>query len=160
MNMLPKRKQLHLIDYNYTNTDAVYFVTICTHNKQPYFKNPELAQYIAKEIAYRSRVSEEITVFAWCIMPDHLHLLLKLNEGYGKTLANWVAAFKRYNARILSMLHDITPLWQANYYEHIVREEESLNDIAEYIANNPVRKNMVSQWQDYPFVRINYETFP
>jgi len=157
--MLPKRKQIHLVGYDYTNTDAVYFVTICTHNKQPYFKNSEFAQDIAREIDYRSRVSEEVTVFAWCIMPDHLHLLLKLNEGYGKSLANWVAAFKKYNSRILSMLHDIKPLWQANYYEHVVRKDESLRTIAEYIANNPVRKNLVRQWQDYSFVRINYPAF-
>jgi hypothetical protein len=40
----------------------------------------------------------------------------------------------------------------ANYYEHIVRKNESLQTIAEYIANNPVRRNLVTQWQDYPFV--------
>jgi putative transposase len=157
--MLPKRKQIHLVDYDYSNTDAVYFVTICTWNKILYFKNPEIVQYIEQEIDYRSRVAKEVTIFAYCIMPDHLHLLLKLNEGYGKSLPNWVAAFKKYNARILSMEFDIKPLWQANYYEHIVRKDESLKTIAEYIANNPVRKNMVRQWQDYPFTRINYDAF-
>ncbi|HQG66812.1 MAG: transposase [Smithella sp.] len=158
--MLPKRKQIHLVNYDYTNTDAVYFVTICTHNKQPYFQNQEFARLIVQEIHFRSQASKEVTTFAWCVMPDHLHLLLKLNEGYGKSLANWVAAFKKYNSRILSMLYDVKPLWQANYYEHIVRKDESLKTIAEYIANNPVRKNLVKQWQDYPFAGINYDAFP
>lgn len=157
--MLPKRKQIHLADYDYSNSNAVYFVTICTCNKKGYFKNPEFAHYIEKEIDYRSRVAQEVTIFAYCIMPDHLHLLLKLNEGYGKSLANWVAAFKRYNARVLSMMHGIKPLWQTNYYEHVVRRDESLKTIAEYIANNPVRKEIVNQWIDYPFVNINYNAF-
>jgi len=159
MNMLPKRKQIHLVDYDYSNTNMIYFVTICTWNKKEYFKNKEIVQYIEMEIDYRSRVAQEVTIFAYCIMPDHLHLLLKLNEGYGKSLANWVAAFKKYNTRILSMVHDIKPLWQANYYEHVVRKDELLKTIAEYIANNPVRKNFVHQWMDYPFVKINYDAF-
>ena len=157
--MLPKRKQLHLVDYDYSNTDAVYFITICTYNKKAYFKKTDIAEYIAKEIDYRSRVADEVTMFAYCIMPDHVHLLLKLNEGYGKSLPNWVAAFKKYNSRILTMMLDIKPLWQANYYEHIVKRNESLKNIAEYIANNPVRKNFVTQWQNYQFSRIYYDAF-
>ena len=31
------------------------------------------------------------------------------------------------------------PLWQRNYYEHVIRSEESLNRIREYIATNPLR---------------------
>jgi len=111
------------------------------------------------EIDFRSRVAHEITMFAHCIMPDHVHLLLKLNEGYGKSLPNWIAAFKKYNSRILSMMHNIKPLWQANCYEHIVRKDESLKSVAEYIANNPVRKNFVPQWQEYQFSKIYYDAF-
>lgn len=157
--MLPKRKQIHLANFDYTDTNVVYFLTICTYKKMTYFKDPEMAQFIEKEIDYRSRVSGEVTIFAYCIMPDHVHLLLKLNEGYGKSLPNWVAAFKKYNARILSMMSNIKPLWQANYYEHVVRKDESLKNIAEYIVNNPVRKNMVREWQKYPFSKINHDAF-
>jgi REP element-mobilizing transposase RayT len=157
--MLTKRKQIHLLDHDYTNINEVYFLTICTYNKKKYFKKTEIAQCIAMEIDFRSRVAHEVTMFAHCIMPDHVHLLLKLNEGYGKSLPNWIAAFKKYNSRILSMMHNIKPLWQANYYEHIVRKDESLKSIAEYIANNPVRKNFVPQWQEYQFSKIYYEAF-
>jgi putative transposase len=157
--MLPKRKQIHLVDFDYTNTNTAYFLTICTYGKKSYFKNPEIAQYIATEIDYRSRIASEVTMFAYCIMPDHVHLLMKLNEGYGKSLSNWVAAFKKYNSRILSMMLDIKSLWQANYYEHVVRKDESLKAIAEYIANNPVRKNFVREWQEYQFSKINYNAF-
>lgn len=155
--MLSKRKQIHLVDFDYTNT--AYFLTICTFGKKSYFKNLEIAQSIATEIDYRSRIASEVTMFAYCIMPDHVHLLMKLNEGYGKSLSNWVAAFKKYNSRILSMMLDIKPLWQENYYEHVVRKDESLKVIAEYIANNPVRKNFVREWQEYQFSKINYDAF-
>ena len=157
--MLQNRKQIHLKDFDYTNTSMVYFLTICTHGKIYYFKEQRFAKIIADEINYRSHVANEVIIYAYCIMPDHVHLLLKLSEGYGKSIRNWVAAFKRYTARVFSMRYEVKPLWQSNFYDHIVRKEESLNTIAEYIANNPVRKNMVKQWNEYPFSKINYDAF-
>jgi len=157
--MLPKRKQIHLTNYDYSGSDAIYFVTLCTHNKQAYFQKPQIAQYIADEIIFRAQTLKEIILFAYCIMPDHLHLLLKLNDGYEKTLQNWVSAFKRYTARLLNQLENITPLWQKNFYEHVVRTDESTKEIAEYIVNNPVRKNIVGDWQKYRFLQINYDVF-
>ncbi len=157
--MLPKRKQMHLTDFDYSNKDMVYFLTLCTYGNQSYFKDPKAAQQIAYEIDYRAHVAKEVEVFVYCIMPDHLHLLMKLKEGYGKTLHNWVAAFKRYSARIFSEMYKIKPLWQTNFYEHIVRKDESVNKIAEYIVNNPVRKNIVSDWQRYCFSQIDYDAF-
>ncbi len=70
---LPKRKNVHLANFDYTDTNVMYFITICTHNKIRYFKKPEIAKYIADEIHYRSRIADEVTVLAYCIMPDHVH---------------------------------------------------------------------------------------
>jgi len=156
---LKKRKQTHLKEYDYSNTYAVYFVTLCVHAKQPHFKNPETAVYIADEINYRAHTTKEVLVLAYCIMPDHVHLLIKLNQGYGNTLQNWVAAFKRYTARLFQQSNGVSPLWQKNFYEHVVREEESLEQIAEYIVHNPVRKNMVNDWKEYCFSKIDYDAF-
>jgi len=44
-----------------------------------------------------------------------------------------------------------TKLWQPNYYDHILRKEETIKDVALYIFNNPVRKNLVSDFRKYPF---------
>lgn len=89
-------------------------------------------------------------------MPDHVHLLLKLKEEYGKSLHNWVATFKRYTARAIGEKFDVRPLWQKNFYEHIVRKYESLEKIAEYIVDNPVRKGLVDDWQKYPYSKIDF----
>ncbi|OGS22139.1 MAG: hypothetical protein A2252_04650 [Elusimicrobia bacterium RIFOXYA2_FULL_39_19] len=155
----PKRKQIHLKDFDYSNTNFVFFLTLCTSKKQNVFANSEIANCLVNEIDFRFTKLKEITVFAYCIMPDHLHLLLKLNEGYGKTLQGWVAAFKRHTTKTILQNAFVKPLWQTNYYEHIVRKDESLNKIAEYIVNNPVRKGMVSIWEDYAFSKINYSSF-
>jgi REP element-mobilizing transposase RayT len=52
-----------------------------------------------------------------------------------------VRAFKTFSARRINVLHDAvgTPVWQRNYFEHIIRDEGSLNDIRQYITNNPAQ---------------------
>lgn len=41
-------------------------------------------------------------------------------------------------------------LWQANYYDHAVRQEEDLHKMARYMVANPLRANLVSHIGDYP----------
>ncbi len=163
MNNRPKRrKSIRLEGFDYKGSAYVYFITICTHDKQNFFGNANVAKIIKDEIEFR--MINEIKLFCYCIMPDHLHMLLSLTEEYtdkgegksvGKgTLKNWVSAFKRYTSRITNQMFDIKPLWQKNFHDHIVRKEESLLKIAEYIVYNPVRKGTVSEWEDYPYSKI------
>ena len=100
------------------------------------------------------RSTNRIRLFCYCVMPDHLHILLALSENYQKSLQNWVAAFKRYTSKVINEKFDIKPLWQKNFYDHIVRKKESLIKIAEYIINNPVRKGIVQNWEEYPYSRM------
>lgn len=118
-----------------------------------------IVKIITDEIDFRITCSQEVAVFTYCIMPNHLHLLLKLKEKYGKTLQNWIAAFKRYTARQASEEFGVQPLWQKNFYEHVVRRDESLEEIAKYIVYNPVRKGLVSNWQEYPYSKIDFKDF-
>jgi len=145
------RKQIHLQSFDYRGSSHIYYVTICAFNGKKLFQHEGVAKTIVDELDFRQGASKEIKLYCYCLMPDHLHLLLSLSEHYQKSLQNWVAAFKRYNARIVNLLYGISPLWQKNFYEHVVRKEESLFNITEYILNNPVRKGLVSNRQDYPY---------
>ena len=155
----PSRKRTHLLRFDYANPNNVYFITLCTYNRQAYFIDSELAKAIEGEIDYRVTCACEVAIFAYCIMPDHLHMLLKLKGQYGRTLQNWVSAFKRYTAREAHARFNIEKLWQKDFYEHVVRTEESLSQIAQYVVHNPVRKKMVKNWQDYSFSKINFSDF-
>ncbi len=157
--MLPKRKQTHLSNFDYANPHSIYFVTICAHERQPYFLNKNVTKLIVDEIDYRVNVIREVSIPVYCIMPDHLHMLLKLQPIYGRTLQNWISAFKRYTAREINDRFSIRPVWQKNFYEHIVRKEESLENIVNYIVFNPVRKNLVKDWCEYPYSKMSFEDF-
>lgn len=158
-DVLPKRKQTHLESFNYADFNAVFFITMCAYDKRPYFNREDIVNAVIEEIDFRMTCLNEAAVFTYCVMPDHLHLLLKLKEEYGKTLQNWVAAFKRYTARQVGAEFNVSPLWQKNFYEYIVRKDESLEKIAEYIVNNPVRKGLVDNWRKYPYSKIDFGDF-
>ncbi|EKD34944.1 MAG: hypothetical protein ACD_75C02115G0001 [uncultured bacterium] len=50
-------------------------------------------------------------------------------------------AFKTFSARRINTLRNNPgcPVWQRNYYEHVIRNEGDLANIRQYIANNPLK---------------------
>jgi REP element-mobilizing transposase RayT len=78
-----QRKSIHLRGFNYSSHEDVFFLTICTAHQQPYFSDPNISRAIVDELEYR-RASKEIKLFCYCIMPDHLHMLISLEENYAK----------------------------------------------------------------------------
>ena len=57
-----------------------------------------------------------------------------------KTLGRLIGVFKTVSTKQINLISNVlgTPVWQRNYYEHIIRNEESLNKIREYVVNNPL----------------------
>jgi len=58
-----------------------------------------------------------------------------------KTLGSIIAGFKSVVTHRINLLRKtpLTPIWQRNYYEHVIRDEENLNRIRQYIIDNPVK---------------------
>jgi len=88
-------------------------------------------------------------------MPDHLHLLVGADPD--ANLIGFVKRFKQttgwwFRNRYLagSLKASPTSLWQRSYYDHVVRSEEGLLQIAKYIVANPVRAGLVESSVDYP----------
>jgi len=149
----PHRKRIHLSNFSYMGGSRIYFITLCTNDKARHFSTDDAAAIIRQELDYR-RKAGEVQIFCYCIMPDHLHVLLSVSERYPKNLQSWVSAFKRYTAKGFREKLNIGDLWQKNFFDHVVREDDSLIHIAEYIVNNPVRKGIVGRWDDYPYSRF------
>jgi REP element-mobilizing transposase RayT len=100
-----------------------------------------------------------ITLDALVLMPNHIHGVLLIGDagrtgaaGRAPTLNAFVPArsgslsaivrsFKSGSTRAVNLLRNSpgAPLWQRNYYEHIIRNDENLSAIRQYIADNPVQ---------------------
>ena len=90
------------------------------------------------------------------VMPDHIHTVFQLQNK--QTLPTLIQSFKKFTAKhINAKLARKGSLWQASYYEHGIRRDESLNKITRYCYENPVRKGLVAQPKDYPYWRCKFE---
>lgn len=148
---LPQRRGLRVKDFNYSSERA-YFITICTRGKNIYFKVKEFAdRIIASLMAYRDKL--KFRVYVYCLMPDHLHLLINPADS-GKSIPMIIGGFKSITSMVAWTKGIKGKLWQGRYYDHILRKNEDLSDVGQYILNNPVRKGIVVKWEDYRYCGI------
>lgn len=126
----------------------LYFVTICTKAREPVFRDPRLAA-IAKATIVDYRQRNWYWLLAFCVMPNHIHALLKLRDA-GRPLPRVIASIKNqisYRARQLCLRVS----FQWGFHDRIIRAHEKPDEFAKYIISNPVRAGLVNQPADYKF---------
>jgi putative transposase len=152
------RRSIRLPWYDYSQ-EGWYYITLCVlGNKCLLGKfvdgRIQLYQYgrivedcwiwLAKQYAH-------VHLDEYVVMPNHLHGIVIIRRGGLRTaptpnlpkykpLSRLVGAFKTVSTKQVNLIRN-TPghkLWQRNYYEHIIRNEDELNHIRQYIAENPV----------------------
>jgi len=125
-----------------------YFITIRSHNFKHHFVNDEV---VAKIIDILKSTSEQegFLVWAYCFMPDHVHLLIEGMNSHAD-MKNFVTSFKQKTAYWFRGIYGAR-LWAANYYEHVLRNDEATGAITRYIIQNPVRKWIVEDCSNYPY---------
>ena len=158
---LPNRRSLRLHGYDYRSSGA-YFVTICTAEKRPLFgmvrdgsvQLNELGQVADNCWKQIERVRSGVALDAYIVMPNHIHGILLFSEeasaANAPTAARELAAgslgaiLGQYKS-IVTKRSQLTrsppkgPIWQRNYFDHIIRSAASLEKIRQYIVENPAR---------------------
>jgi len=109
---------------------------------------PECALIIqGKLIEYHS---VRYTLIDWCIMPNHVHVLIRLAEK--QLLAEIVRLWKGGSSiEINRLLKRSGLLWQREYYDRFVRDMEHFQNCIAYIRNNPVKAGLCDKPEDWPF---------
>jgi len=82
-------------------------------------------------------------------MPNHQHLIItgkKINSDIWKALVS----YKQQTGFWMSK-NNIGIKWQKDFYDHVIRTHEDIASQVKYILDNPVRKELVKSWQEYPF---------
>lgn len=109
-------------------------------------------QIVEDEWRRTEMVRSTVCLGEWVVMPNHLHGILVINEGPGKTshrdvsTKSWLIAhslgaiigqFKSICTKRIRKSGFSQFSWQSNFYEHIIRDERSLGNIRQYIVDNP-----------------------
>jgi REP-associated tyrosine transposase len=140
-------KQLCLGRYSFT--DGVYHVTTVTADRARYFLDFEAARSVVQEMR-QLQEEEWLESLAWVLMPDHLHWLFRL--GSRRSLSGTMKLFKGRSARRINRLQGRSGrVWQRAFYDHAVRQDEELANIARCIVANPIRAGLVERVGQYPF---------
>ena len=143
MNQFFVRKKIRLPIPAYDKGHA-FFVTISTYKKFPWFQKQAFLCESAIELMRSLANDSGIIVYAWCFMPDHMHLLIQ-----GKSIIDFIRLLKGKMTPVARSIERSRRLWQRSFYDHALRKEESLSEVACYIWENPVRAGIVDKPKDY-----------
>lgn len=138
---MQKRKNIRIKEYDYSSK-GMYFITICTNNNKNIFGNIIDFKMIFNE--YGEQLNEILMSFNnqkykidyYQIMPNHIHLIIELKNNGMIDLSNAISQIKSKSTNLLQYKN----LWQKNYYERIIRDENEYNNIVNYIVENPYRE--------------------
>lgn len=148
------RQSIRLKSYDYTN-NGYYFITICCINRLPLFGHIDNGKMMLNEcgqIAHDTWLDNEnkrknVQLHDFIIMPNHMHAIIEIQEklenvhqnkfiSQSNTLGSIIRGYKSSVSGQLKHIFNHS-IWQKNYYEHIIRNEQSYQMISEYIQNNP-----------------------
>jgi len=158
------RRSIRLKGFDYAQAGA-YFVTICSWDRECILGNivdgqvhlNQHGEIVKSEWLKTGDIRSSILLDEFIIMPNHIHGILVINNSRGtlrrapmyerfgnpvsNSLSTIVRLFKSTTTKQMNALRSTQgrPVWQRNYYEHIIRDDEELNRIREYIMNNPLQ---------------------
>ena len=126
-----------------------YFLTFCTRDRLPVFEEGEIAEQTLAQFR-RTSTLERFAILAYCLMPEHAHLLvegLRIDSDFRRFAK---MAKQRSGSAYARSRHE--RLWQEGYYEQVLRQEEDAQAFAGYIVSSPIRAGLVETPEDYPFI--------
>jgi ATP-dependent DNA helicase DinG len=109
-------------------------------------KNDAVASCVAETLKKFDR--EKYNLLAWCIMPNHVHLVLQPLEAH--SLSEIMHAIKSWTAMEANrLLGRSGEFWRTEYYDHLVRDERDLIAQIDYVRANPERAGLANwKWAD------------
>ena len=165
------RRSIRLREYDYSQP-GMYFVTVVTHDRRCLFG--EIADGQVRLSGAGKIVAEtwtgltdrfpNVSVDLFVVMPNHIHVVVNVGAQFiapvgtqahpegamnrAPTLGQIIRTVKAASTHRIRQTSDLEIVWQRNYYEHVIRSEESLNRIRQYILDNSIRWELDSENPD------------
>lgn len=149
---LPERKHLRRIPVWIPDDQRViYFVSACCAGRRPVFTQ-ETAVKIVLESLIKCAESTAWNVPQICIMPDHVHLMLLPMEEREQKLSRFMQRWKSSCKQRLNRAGIEGDIWQPEFFDRLLRSDESFTDKWRYVEMNPVRAGLCAVPEDYPYL--------
>lgn len=113
---------------------------------QRFFETPEAADIVEQTLLHFD--GERYRVLAWCVMPNHVHVIVEQMQGW--PLASVTHSWKSFTAnRINRLLGRKGALWLREYFDRFMRDDDHLNGTIQYVEANPVKAGLVARAEDW-----------
>jgi len=147
-NRRPARRLRHRLTPEAYRGEGAASFTACIAGKHDLFTNSG-AVAIFLDALRRASDQHQCQVLIYCFMPDHVHLAL---QGVAPTSNLWRAMtlFKQLTGYWLAR-HIPAVRWQKDFFDHVLRDDDEVERQLRYIAENPVRRGLAGDWQEYAF---------
>jgi len=145
--------------------NKTHFVTFSVYKHINVFRNGLVAEEFIENLNFYIR-KHKCKMYAYVIMPNHVHLLVKLNDN--ENISDLIRDIKKYfSFKAKNLMSVITEFelkkfynngkyqfWERGFDELTIRSERVFNIKFQYIINNPVKAGLVNNAGDYPFLNI------
>ncbi|HKL22367.1 MAG TPA: transposase [Tichowtungia sp.] len=127
-----------------------YFITTCTRKRQQVLASSQIHEIL------RAHWVKSFDLYGWAIgsyviMPDHVHFFCT-DAGGTTSLSKMIGAWKQWSSKELcSTLNIQAPVWQKEFFDHLLRSNESYSEKWNYVRCNPVRAGLVGNADDWAF---------
>jgi putative transposase len=155
---------------------GTYFFTIVTHQRKQLFLHAKAPDLFLESLNHVNKF-HPFSSLAYCILPDHIHLLWKMpvnDAEYSTRISEIKKKFSKYFIAEYGTSNFInqsqknrgeTGIWQRRFWEHYIRDEEDLERHINYIHYNPVKHGLVDQVNEwsassfFDYVEQGYYTY-
>ena len=155
---MKNRKTNRLEKYDYSQ-GGCYFVTICVKERQSLFGEiiqdgmilNQTGVIVNSRWQWLSERYEYVELDEYVVMPNHFHgiLIIQTRKDRSrpvptdalkiKSLSELIGAFKTTSSKRIRENGFAYFQWQRSFYDHVIRDDDDLNRIREYIQNNPLK---------------------
>jgi len=127
----------------------IYLVTICAHQRMPVLATDALAGEI---VASLQDASERTgwRVGRYVVMPDHVHFFCAPTPD-AEPLSHFVGRWKSWTTQRAWRLGHAGRLWQPEFFDHLLRHDESYASKWQYVVHNPVRAGLCEDTEQWPY---------
>ena len=95
---------------------------------------------------------EKYDLLSWCIMPNHVHVLIKTKIPLDKIVHSWKSFTSKEIIKKLNL--NIKTFWQVEYHDRYIRDSKHFNLCKTYIEENPLKAGLVNNAKDWPYSNL------
>jgi len=149
---LLKNGKVHLLKNLYNEHIDSYLDSSCAMND--WLMNVRIRDEVVSAINYYHLVHYKI--IDYCMMPNHVHLIINTFGFDPIPLGNFLGSIKRHSARKANkILGRLGKFWPGESYDHLIRSRNELAETIDYVIHNPVKAVFVRNWEDWDGTYLN-----